>query len=245
MRRSVACFSLSLASFSASTLAGADPLTLNTRSLVVFDTEGDFFRLAGSAFDLDQPGRDESGERFFIPKTFDFSCNPCRPGQVLAISVNTDAEVDLGHARGVIDNVEFSSLALVGSFAFRTEPVVFPDPSEEAVFVNAPFMFTGFVRAFAGDIEVFRHALRGNGNEFAQFVRKDDNRFSLPEGPIIFQFDSETPATPEPSTVLLVGGGTLALACGRTRRIRPCERQPPGDRGDHAPVFHGLSGPAS
>ena len=103
--------------------------------------------------------------------------------------------------------VDFPSLDFTGSLAFRIEPVVFPDPEGPTVFVNAPFVFNGVVHAFAADREVFRHALRGRGVEFTEYVRKDDNRFTFGESSVIFQFD--TSPTPEPSTLLLVGSGAL------------------------------------
>lgn len=214
MRKSVVCLSLALTSVAASTRVSADPITLDARSLVVFDIEGDFFRFAGRSFDLDQPGVDPSQLLVFIRKTFDISCLPCRPGEILSGALLTDGEVDLGVGRGTIGDVDFPSLAFRGSLAFTIEPVVFPDPQEPAVFVNAPFRFTGVVHARAGDREVFRHALQGRGIEFTEFVRGDDNRFRFGESSVIFQFDSSP--TPEPPTLLLVGGG--ALVALRKRR---------------------------
>jgi hypothetical protein len=217
MRNTVVCFSLALTSFAASTLASADPVPLDARSLVVFDIDGDFFRFASRSFDLNQPGVDPSPLPVFIPSRFDISCFPCLPGEILSGALVTDGEVDLGVGSGMIGDVDFPSLAFRGSLAFTIEPVVFPDPQGPAVFVNAPFRFHGVVHASAGHKEVFRHALRGRGIEFTEFVRGDDNRFRFGESSVIFQFDSSP--TPEPSTLLLFGGGAL-IALRRAITVR-------------------------
>lgn len=224
MRNSMACLTLSAALFGVPTLASADPLTLNGLSIFGFDVEGEFFRFAGNSFDLQTSVQvDESGNFFHIPITFEgFGCfPPCRPGDVIGGPIHTDGEVDLGKGHGVINGAEFSSLAFRGSLGFRRESIVFPNTSDSFVRLATPFLFDSVFRAFADDVEVFSHALRGAGTEFEGFFRNEpEDTFSPAEGQITFVFEPETAPTPEPSTMLLVGAGALALARRRAQRAR-------------------------
>jgi len=218
MRKCVAGLSLLLALFTTPHLADADPLTLNALSIVSLDIEGHAFRFAGSSFDL-RGGNLEVG--FFIPFTAEgnFCFPPCQPGDVVAGTLRTDGEVDLSSGTGVIDGVEFPSLTFRGSLAFTIGPFVLPD-TPQFVQLAIPFLFDGALRAFDGGNEVFGHALRGRGTLFENFGRNEDNSISPVEDPINFVFESPAATTPEPSTMLLVGGGALAVVRGRWRRTR-------------------------
>jgi hypothetical protein len=190
----------------------ADPLTLSGLSHFQLDFEGDLFHFIGSSFDLS--GRTESG--LFIPRVHAPSCDPCFPGDVVNFSFRTTGEVDLGTGHGTVSGIEFPSLSFRGSLQFDATPVLFPDVIGGAV-IEAPFRFNGFLRAFAGDDEVFAHALRGVGTAVDNFTSET----GLPpfdtgvEGETPYIFDEAAPI-PEPSTMVLVGLGTLAI--GRIRQ---------------------------
>jgi hypothetical protein len=214
MRKKVACFSLLVVFAGAPNIARADPLTLNAASFFSFDIEGNFYRFAGDSFDLQQAGL---GVSFPIvtegePCQFD-----CRAGDFINGVVHSAGEVDLGSGRGVIEGVEFSSLTFRGSLEFRVGPQVFPDTAAFTVPLATPFVFNGAVRAFAGDTEVFSHDLQGEGTRVGTFIRHGDT-FTIGEHAITYLFDRAAP-TPEPSTMLLVGPGALAIARWRRRRV--------------------------
>jgi len=214
MRKSVVCLSLLIAWAGAAGHASADPLTLNALSIYTIDLEDHSFRFAGDSFDFQQAGLTAA---FSAPFTADgdLCFPPCRAGDVLRGTLRTEGEVDLSHGQGVIDGVLFPSLTFRGSLAFSIGPFVLSNPpnSSDVLFeIAPPFEFQSLFRAFDGDVQVFAHELRGSGEFVVPFVRNDDNTLSPAEDQDNFVFASPAAPTPEPATLLLVGGGALALA---------------------------------
>ena len=216
MRKNVVLLSVFLTVGSLPNAVRADPLTLSGLSHFQLDFEGDLFHFVGSSFDL--RGRTETG--VFIPRVHAPSCDPCFPGDLVNLSFRTIGEVDLGTGDGTVNGLDFQSLTYRGSLQFDVTPVVFPaiPPDHIGGFpISAPFRFSGFLRAFEGDDEIFAHALRGIGVAHESFI--SDN--GLPpfdtgvEGETPYPFDDPTPV-PEPSTAVLVGLGAVALS--RVRR---------------------------
>jgi PEP-CTERM motif-containing protein len=201
----------------------AEPLTLSGLSHFQLDFEGDLFHLIGNSFDL--TGRTETG--VFIPAVHAPTCDPCFPGDVVNLSFHTPGEVDLGTGHGTVNHLEFPSLSFRGLLQFDAAAIVFPHVPPDltgGISIEAPFRFNGFLRAFAGGHEVFAHSLRGVGTAFEHFV---SDTGAPPfgtgvEGETPYAFDEASPV-PEPSRMLLVGLGALALG-----RIRQLERSRPG-----------------
>jgi hypothetical protein len=211
MRKSTVSLSVLLTVCSLPTTVGADPLSLSGLSHFQLDFEGDFYRFSGSTFDF------FGGTEFnvSIPGVRGPSCFTCRPGDVVNYSFRTTGEVDLGTGHGTVNGSDFPSLTFRGSLQFDATPVVFPAVTEGNVFIAAPFRFTGFLRAFAGDAEVFAHALRGVGTANDLFIGGNGFPYHPHEGGTSYPFDEAAPI-PEPSTMVLVGLGALAL--GRVRQ---------------------------
>jgi hypothetical protein len=216
MRKSVAFLSVFLNVCSFPSAARADPLPLSGLSHFVLDFEGDFFHFSGNSFDLS--GRVESGVP--IPRVHASSCESCFPGDVVNLSFHTAGDVDLGNGQGTINGVLFPSLTFRGSLQFDVTPVAFPDvPADHigSVSIDAPFRFSGLLHAFDGGDEVFARALRGIGVADTTFVpvSEEGGPFQFAEDQWRFRFDEPAPV-PEPSTMVLVGLGSLLLS--RLRR---------------------------
>jgi hypothetical protein len=216
MRKTVVLLSVFLTVCGLPSAVRADPLTLSGLSHFQLDFEGDLFHFIGSSFDL--RGRTETG--VFIPRVHAPSCDPCFPGDVVNLSFRTIGEVDLGTGDGTVNGLDYGSLTYRGSLQFDVTPIVFPaiPPDHVGAFpIRAPFHFSGFLRAFDGEDEVFAHALRGIGTAHESFISLD----GFPpfgtgaEGETPYPFDDATPV-PEPSTIVLVGLGTMVLS--RVRR---------------------------
>lgn len=216
--RNVSLLSVFLAVCGAFSPAFADPVTLTGSSSLALDIESDGFRFVGASFDL-------TGEKEFqvpIPRVHDPGCGPCFTGDLVNLGFRTTGEVNLGTGHGTIDGVAYPALAFTGSLRFTTTPTPLPEPPPDSfglVPFSSPFQFTGFVRAFAGGNEVFARELRGRGTASHDLVLGPDELppWHFAEDATRFTFADPTPV-PEPSTLALVGLGTLALS--RVRRAR-------------------------
>ena len=220
MRKSVAFLSVFLNFCSFPSAARADPLPLSGLSYFALDFEGDFFHFVGNSFDLF--GRAEFGTP--IPRIHEPSCEACFPGDIVNLSFRTTGIVDLGSGEGTIDGVVYPSLTFRGSLQFDVTPVAFPDVPPDHIgglSIHAPFRFSGLLHAFDEETEVFARALRGIGVARTSFVpvssSGDGPPFQFAEDQWSFNFDEPAPV-PEPSTMMLVGLGTLLL--GRLRQSR-------------------------
>jgi hypothetical protein len=184
----------------------ADPV-LVTGGGYTPDFEGHLFRFTGDGFDLVQ------NELLFFPDWDSGICRICHPGDPVDLSAHFDGTAGFGSGSGTIGGTTYAALTYQGSLDFRVTPVVFPTPDDTFVSLTAPFVFTGFLRAFAGGREVFAEELRGQGSANA-FFTGDSLEMRPEESEPRFHFTAAAPV-PEPGTMVLVALGAFAAVARR------------------------------
>lgn len=187
-------------------------------SWIIFDFEGDFFKLAGDGFAIS--GREPfNGD---IPRIMESGCILCGPGDVVDPSFRTPGDlVTIGNGEGTatIGGTSYSNLVYQGWFDVDADPVPFPDTTAGGLFVHTPFVFTGFLRAFQSNSQpLFEVDLKGHGIAAMPFIlRNEDGLYELEEGRLDYLFTDPAAPVPEPTTMLLIGSGLAGIAAARRR----------------------------
>jgi len=196
--------------------AHADPFVVTAGSFAL-DFEGEFFSFAGTGFTVGA-----GGIGLFIPKVRAETCTLCRQGDLVNPGFRTPGEVLLGCGNARFGDTTFSDIAFRGTLAFDVTPARFPASTENVVGLKLPFLFTGSLRGFEQDRQVFAADFIGGGDVFQSFLRDEDGRFRLDQDSRVeFFFTAEQPAPiPEPASVLLLGSGLAGTIVARQRRRR-------------------------
>ena len=139
----------------------------------------------------------------------DHACTGCTPGSIIALSQTESFtnEDDAMAALGTVsaDGVDYFVQSL--DFQIAAASVALPDSANTTVDVSSPFSFLGLVTARSIAGTAIAWDLTGSGIATATFANNDWTRTA-------YEFGA---ATPEPGTLLLLGGPVLALLRRRSR----------------------------
>lgn len=213
MSRFFALFTLFVIVSFAPATANADPLIITSGTLTV---EGFFggpdFTFFGNNFFASGGGeRGASGPQV--------GCTPCTSGSLVSVG-GIFAGSSLGGGTLIVDGVDHSG-GFGGVFTLTGPPILVPF-SLSNMTITGPFVFSGTLNScpqdcFIGPV-VFSVSLIGSG------TASIDLTFSglTGNGTPIFTFQKVTYnfEVPEPTSILLLGGGLAALYAGTKRRRR-------------------------
>jgi hypothetical protein len=206
-RRLPIVVTLSLLTLACSAPASADPIQLVSGSILYSRANLATFTATGADGSV---VHSEFGNFAQLPERWDadHSCLDCVPGSTIDLSQSES--LTFGEPVGVggsvrVGEVDFWIDSLV--FHIASGSFMLPDSSNGTFQVSRPFSFDGVImaRSLAGEARTF--SLVANGTATARFGGND--WFST-----TYQFAA---ATPEPGTLLLMGG-PAALALLRRRR---------------------------
>lgn len=181
----------------------ADPVVITGGSLTVIGFGGPVYTLSGNSFSATGIGQQVG----LLPLR---ACNPCASGSVISA------------------NASFAGASVGGQqtfgFSFVGPPITIPFSLTDLT-ITSPFEFsgnlTGCLQIFCGPtLPTF--SLVGNGTavinlRFTGLDSAGTPTFSFQNGNITYLFQS----VPEPTSLLLLGGGLLALGARLRRKSRP------------------------
>ncbi len=214
--------------------AQADPLVVTQGQMALFYASlipNPYFDFLGTDFRFTNSATQDFIEREWPPVCSSGAAGlilggRCRAGDTANLSFTVEGELGAGPA--TVDGRHYDALTYRGTLTAIADPVVFQPADEEAfgfAGVHTGFVFTGSLRGFDGDREVFAHLLTGRGTAHMRWENEGERLNGRPvflaggdgdDGPT-FQFAQ----TPEPASLLLVATGIAGLASRRRRGYRP------------------------
>ena len=219
MRHFVTCAALIGATLTASSSAVADPLRIRVGGLSL-DFEGHILAVAGDGF-LVRHAADPTNLGLVIERmpNPDF-CFGCDAGVTLNMSFATPGETYLGIGNATVNGTTYTGVTLRGALDFQAETLTLPVGLPDGTFFSAvaPFTFTGVIRGVSANAELFSLDLFGNGHVRTDYYTVGNRFVSEESAEGLYRFE-DVAATPEPSTLILMGVG-LAAAGARKRLAR-------------------------
>ncbi len=192
--------------------ATADPLVITSGTgFVTGFSGGPSFNVTGLNFAANGGGDQGSS----TPQT---SCFPCAPGTAITVGGFFGGSSVLHSA--TLNGTFYPNVGLGGVLILTGPPIIVPNSTSDLI-LTSPFSFSGQLQLCSSNCGSFQPPfftvdLIGSG-----IATVNLQLFHLPNGNPIFQFQSVTYdfQTPEPMSILLLGGGLLGLAA-KLRRPR-------------------------
>lgn len=201
----------------------ADPLVVTSGTLSVMGlaggpNSGPHFTFSGTNFSVSGGGVD-TGSVF--PQT---ACDPCKAGDTINVSAFLAGQT-LGGGTAIFDGVTYIG-GFNGLFQFSGPPIVVPTAFSD-VTITSPFTFTGNLLVCSGNCLISPVVFSVSGLTGAGTATIDLTFLTTIQGVPIYNFRSITYnfEVPEPTSVLLLGGGLIGLATKLGHHVRVKRRQ--------------------
>ena len=196
----------------------ADPVVITSGFLSVSGGifAGPVYSFAGQGFSAS--GQGEPGN------TGPQQCSPCVGGSLLTLNANF-AGSSLGSGTAIINGVSFNNMTFAGQIQFFGSVVLPSIPSD--ITLTAPFTFNGFMFGCVNlshvdcspQVAVFNIDVTGQGLATVQLAFEGLSGSGQP----LYAFRSvryDFQAVPEPSAILLLGGGLVSFVFRWKKRRR-------------------------
>jgi hypothetical protein len=196
-----------------STASRADPLVVNSGTLSVTGLGGGpHFSFSGTNFSVSGGGAD-TGSVF--PQS---ACDPCKAGETINVNAVLAGQT-LGGGVAIFDGVSHSG-GFNGLFLFSGPSIVVPTVFSN-VTITSPFTFTGNLGVCSSNCLVSPTVFSVSGLTGAGTAVIELTFLTTHQGLPIYNFKSITYnfEVPEPTSILLLGGGLIGLATKLRRHI--------------------------
>jgi hypothetical protein len=227
--RLVAAAAFTLLSIGLTAQASADPISITSGQISFQRRDPATFTLVLTSGSLMGQSGDTSDPESAAPWP-PYACNSCTPGATLNPSLTQEWTVSNQEGPFLDGNLVWNGTAYTlksFSFGISADQVTVPStlsntqPEGGSSYGSSnasPFTMHGDIVGMAADGSLVGLTLFGGGNVIVGFIR-DTSTLPISWFSTTYRFAQAPAATPEPATLLLLGGG-VAAAFARRRKVR-------------------------